>query len=113
MEKIMSLHNGLSCICTLVGLFMPTLSAGPAVRESIKTLASGADAIVAGSVETTEVNGTVGAIIHVDRVLKGSVLKGSAISVTWTRPENPVAFGKGGASTSRGYGACRPSVFDS
>jgi hypothetical protein len=100
----MRLHGIIYCICTLLALLIPRLDAGPAARASVIRLTADSDAIVAGSVEATAVNRTISAIIHPDRVFKGSIRLGSTVPVTWTLPENPFGYGKGGASHSRGHG---------
>jgi hypothetical protein len=95
----MRLYGIISYICTL-----PGLGAGPAGRASVVRLTADSDAIVVGSVEAIAANRTISAIIHADRVLKGSIREGSTVPVTWTLPENAFGYGKGGASSSRGHG---------
>ena len=64
-----------------------TLSAGISSRYSVVTLTASADAVVSGTSEATRIGGIINVKIQVERVLKGSVAEGSAVSLTLTLPE--------------------------
>jgi hypothetical protein len=104
MEKSVGFNKVFRYMCAAFALLIPAMSAGPAARESIVALTSRSDAIVVGPTEATVLRGAVRASIRVDRVLKGPVIQGSTLSVTWTMPQSPFGFGKGEASRSTGYG---------
>ena len=104
MEKPVRLSKVFCYMYATSLLFIPAMTAGPAVRESIVTLTSSSDAIVVGAAEVTALNGTVSASIRADRVLKGSVIQGSTVSVIWTMPENRFGYGKGEVLSSTEHG---------
>ncbi len=60
--------------------------AGIASDASLSRLSAEADAVVVGSVQASQIGQTVNASISVERVLKGTLMPGSVVLLTWTQP---------------------------
>jgi hypothetical protein len=74
-------------ICVLLAFSAVRASAGPVAHNSIPKLCAQADAIIAGPIKYSTVDGTTfSATIVAERVLKGAVTEGTSIPVIWTSP---------------------------
>jgi len=93
--------TGVACHVLTI-LFALHVSAGPAARESIVRLTAASDAIVVGTVQATEGNATVAFRIQVERVLKGTLIPGSAVSLIWTSPRTQFPYGESRSVTGHG-----------
>lgn len=99
----MCLKRILPLVCGLCVLFAPPqATAHPVSRQTLATLIAASDGIVVGSVKAKFVNGTVVALIQIERVLKGSLVNGSSIQIVANLPPTPFGYGTGVTSSDHG-----------
>jgi hypothetical protein len=86
MEKTVQSRRMSQLIGGLLAVLAPLAQAGPAARQSVATLTTVSDAIVAAAIEGSSVAGDINVTVRTERVLKGPVREGDILSLVWTPP---------------------------